>query len=98
MPLIRAFGRWLRRQTTDDASDYSRPAGDAPVAAMIRSWVVILIGVLGVVPIALVGGLYEAIRRGDRAKLIPERGRWVVAVAMSVALGSILVFVLTRSA
>ena len=65
---------------------------------MVRSWAVIFLAVLGVVPIVLVGGLYEIVRRLDRGNLVPDRGRWIAAVAVSVAIGLTLVFVITRSA
>jgi hypothetical protein len=98
VPLIRAFGRWLRRQTTDDASAFSRvDQAQAPVAAMVRTWFVILVAVLGVVPIVLTGSAYEGIRRLDRGGAVAERVRWVGAIAAALAVGVLLVAVLTRS-
>jgi hypothetical protein len=98
VPLIRVFGRWLRRQTTEDASPYSRvDQNQAPVAAMVRTWFVILVAVLGVVPIVLTGSAYEGIRRLDRGGMVAERFRWIAAAAVAVALGVLLVVVVTRS-
>jgi hypothetical protein len=98
VPLIRAFGRWLRRQTTDDASTFSRvDQGQAPVAAMVRTWFVILVAALGVVPIVLTGSAYEGIRRMDRGGAVAERVRWIAAIAAAAAVGVVLVAVVTRS-
>ena len=100
MPLIRAFGRWLRRESTGEGSAFSRAGEpyDNRASAMVRTWFIILIAVLGIVPIVLTGSVYEGIRGLDRGNAITDRTRWIAAVVVAMAIGALLVFVLTRSA
>lgn len=95
MPLIRAFGRWLRQKSTDNPSAGGQLIVEAPVTAMARSWVVLLIAVLAVVPIVVTGSAYEGVRALDRPNLLGERGRWVAAIAIAALAGIVLVVILT---
>jgi hypothetical protein len=97
MPLIRAFGRWLRQHSTDDTSA-ARPLEDAPVTAMARTWFVVLVAVLAVVPIVVAGSAYEGVRALDRPNALGRRGRWIAAVGIAVLIGALLVWLVTRAA
>ena len=97
MPLIREFGRWLRSHSTADSSSFSRPAGDAPMAEMARTWAVIFVAVLGVVPIVVTGTVYEGVRALDRPNYLGPRGHWIAAVVLAVVAGIVLVAVVTRA-
>jgi len=99
MPLIRAFGRWLRSHSTDESSRFSRTGdlSETPLSAMVMTSAVIFVAALGIVPIVVAGSAYEGVRRLDRPNLIGERGHWVAAVVVAIAVGVALVLLVRGS-
>lgn len=91
MPLIRAVKAFFDRrlQTADPyggrGPDYGTMAASGQAAAVL--WLVAAAIAVPVVALLVVIGLaYEAVSRADRGRRVPDRVRWLMGVAIGVAL------------
>jgi|SRR5687767_498001 len=108
MPLLRTIAGWIRRSTTDERSAYSRPtepwtpgyaATGSPAGGDTAAWVYLSMVVLAIpmlIAALLPAAAYETIIRLDGGHRLGSRSRWVLSVAVAIAV-VVGLFFLTRS-
>jgi hypothetical protein len=60
-------------------------------------WVVIMVGIIGIVPVLVVAGTYELVNLLDRQSAVSERIRWGIAVVAAIVVAWVALRALTTS-